>query len=239
MRRLPYTTGLLAMCACLALGSAVARSAPRAVKASYVASMNGMTVGAITEAFEAEGRAYRIVSETKPMGLAAFVQRQPLRYTSRGHITTAGLRPAYFEGRRAPADPPQVSAEFDWVNGHIQLKNHDRVESVPLIAGTQDRLSIMYQYMFVRLDKLRQVDFAMTNGRKLDHYRYRITPDVEIDTPLGRLITLHLVKQRDPGDTHAEVWLSPQHQNLAVKMLIIERDGRRYEQVVQSLELRD
>ena len=97
----------------------------------------------------------------------------------------------------------------------------------------------MYQFMFMPLEKSRQVEFAMTNGRKLDRYRYRITPDVELDTPIGRVKTLHLVKQRDPGDTTTEVWLSTQHQLLPVKMLIVEKDGVRFEQVIQSLELRD
>jgi hypothetical protein len=35
------------------------------------------------------------------------------------------------------------------------------------------------------------------------------------------------------------VWLSTQHQLLPVKMLIVEKDGVRFEQVIQSLELRD
>jgi hypothetical protein len=240
MKRVPYTAGLVAVSACLALGSAAAHSAPRAIKATYSASMSGMSIGTMAETFETEGSTYRIVSESKPMGLAALLlQRQPLRFTSRGQLTNAGLRPALFEGRRTANDPPMVSAEFDWANGHVQLRHNGKLESVPLVPGTQDRLSIMYQYMYVRLDKLRQIDFAMTNGRRLRQYRYRITPDVEIDTALGRLKTLHLVKQHEPGDNHAEAWLSPQHQNLAVKMLIVERDGVRYEQLIQSLELRD
>jgi hypothetical protein len=56
---------------------------------------------------------------------------------------------------------------------------------------------------------------------------------------LGRLKTLHLVKQREPGDTVTEVWLSPQHQYLPVKMLIMEKESVRLEQVIQSLEIRD
>ena len=59
-----------------------------------------------------------------------------------------------------------------------------------------------------------------------------------LDTGLGRLKTVHLVKQRDPDDPVTEVWLSPQHQYLPVKMLIIDREMR-FEQIIQSVDVRD
>src|SRR6185503_1195160 len=102
----------------LASGSAVA--APKAVKATYSVTMNGMPVGSISEQFEADGATYRIVSETKPTGLAVFLQRQPLKFMSRGEVTPAGLKPTQFEGRRNSGDPPQVSAEFDWAQSQVQ-----------------------------------------------------------------------------------------------------------------------
>ncbi|MNC91270.1 hypothetical protein D3C83_75000 [compost metagenome] len=60
---------------------------------------------------------------------------------------------------------------------------------------------------------------------------------MEIDTPLGRMTTLHLVKQRAPDDTETEVWLAPQHHHLPVKILIVENDGTRYEEVMTGLEV--
>ena len=62
--------------------------------------------------------------------------------------------------------------------------------------------------MFFRSSASEFVEFPMTNGRKLDRYRYQVTPDVEIDTPIGRLKTLHLVKQREGNESAAEVWLA-------------------------------
>lgn len=232
-------------CVVFALGLAVAAVAPPAsaaaktVKATYNAFMNGMPIGTISENFEADGSAYRIVSDTKPMGLAALIQRHPLRFTSTGRIGRDGLRPTQFDARRSATESPQVSAEFDWGQKQLVLRHEGKTESVALPTGTQDRLSVMYQFMFLSPERLRQLEFPMTNGRKLDRYRYRATEDVEIDTGLGRLKTLHLVKQREPGDTVTEVWLSPQHQYLPVKLLIVEKENMRIEQVIQSLDLRD
>jgi hypothetical protein len=230
----------LALAAALAAFAAASEAAPRAVKATYNASMNGLPIGSISEHFESDGATYRIVSDTRPMGLAALIQRQPLKFTSTGQVAREGLRPAQFEARRTAGEAPAVSAEFDWPHKQLTLKNNGKTESVALPAGTQDRLSVMYQFMFLTPERLRQLDFPMTNGRKLDRYHYRATDEVvEIDTGIGRLKTVHLVKQREPGDTVTEVWLSPQHQNLPVKMLIVEKDGVRFEQVIQSVDLRE
>jgi hypothetical protein len=233
-----WTRALISMAASIAMAGACA-AAPKGVKATYAGTMNGMGIGVITEVFEADGPGYRIVSETKPIGLATLLQRQPLRFVSQGQVTREGLKPVHFEARRTATEAPQITADFDWPQGQLTLRHNGRVESHPVSSGTQDRLSIMYQFMYLPLERTRSVDFAMTNGRKLDHYRYRVTPDVEIETPMGRLKTLHLVKERDPGDTVTEVWVSPQHHNLAVKMLIVERDAMRFEQILQHVEFRD
>jgi hypothetical protein len=234
---LRYSVELAFVCLIAAASSAFA--APKTIKAGYSAYMNGMSIGTISEQFEVEGARYRIVSDTKPVGLAALIQRQPLRFSSTGQIGRDGLRPAQFEARRTPTDNPQVTAELDWEHAELTLKHDGKTESVSLPAGTQDRLSVMYQFMYLPLERVRQLEFPMTNGRKLDRYRYRVTPDVEIETPLGRLKTVHLVKVREPGETINEIWLSQQHNNFPVRMLIVERDGMRFEQVIQTLDLRD
>jgi hypothetical protein len=239
MKNLTSFRAAVVFACALAAGAVPALGAPRSVRASYNAFMNGLPIGTITEHFESDGSSYRIVSDTKPMGLAALIQRQPLRFTSTGQLARDGLRPAQFEARRTATESPQVSAELDWTQKQLVIKHDGKTESFPLPAGTQDRLSVMYQFMFLPPERIRQLEFPMTNGRKLDRYRYRATEDVEIETGLGRLKTVHLVKQRDPGDTAGEVWISPQHQNLPVKLLIVERDGMRLEQVIQSIEIRE
>src|SRR5689334_7873666 len=83
-----------------ALAASSAAAPPKSVRLTYGGFMNGMSIGTITEQFESDGATYRIVSDTKPMGLAALIQRQPLRFTSNGLVNRNGLRPLQFEARR-------------------------------------------------------------------------------------------------------------------------------------------
>jgi hypothetical protein len=96
----------------------------------------------------------------------------------------------------------------------------------------------MYQFMFLELEKLQSFELAMTNGRKLDHYLYTVQAGVEIETRLGRTTTLHLVKQHRPDESGIEIWLAPQHRYLPVRLLVLEKGGSRYEQVITALEIK-
>jgi len=211
---------------------------PREISLSYHVTRGGMPVAVIDERFEAAEQAFRITSESSPVGLFALVQRRPARVISTGRITERGLQPERFEGARGADDPRRVAADFDWPQARLTIKHQGREEIVQLPLGTQDRLSAMYQFMFIDFERLTNLEFAMTNGRKLDHYRYAVTPGVEIDTPLGRLKTVHLAKLHEPGETGTEVWLSPAHSHLPVKMRVVESDGARYEQTITRLEVR-
>jgi len=226
--------GIAALCACCAYAG------PQSVRATYNGYLNGMHAGVITEEYEAEGGNYRLVSQTRTTGLATILNREPLRFSSTGELTAAGLRPIQFEARRNAGEPAQIAASFDWPQGQLTLRHAGKTESVPLPPGTQDRLSAMYQLLFLPLDRMRSIDFAMTNGRKLDQYHYSVTPDVELNTPIGRLKTLYLVKERrEPGESSAELWVSAQHHHFPVRLVTVQRNGLRFEQMIQTLDIRE
>ncbi len=211
---------------------------PQAVQAQYDLSMNGTAIAVMQETFEIRNGAYQAVSETQAIGLFALIQRRPGRVTSNGEVGSGGLRPKLFDGTRGTGDARRVHAEFDWTAGTLTMAHDGRSETATLSPGAQDRLSVMYQFLFLPPEKLKDLAFAMTNGRKLDQYRYAIGPDTTIDTPLGRLAVIHLVKQHSASETATEIWLAREHRMMPVKMRIVEDDGKRYEQVISRLEIR-
>lgn len=219
----------------LACASLLAQAAaPASTSITYNLSRNGIMLGTITEHFEVKDGRYHATSEARASGLLALVQREPARYMSTGAVTRDGLQPQRFEGHHRGRS---LAADFDWTAHKLTLARDGSSETLDLPAGAQDRLSIMYQLMFAVNDKTTTLDVAMTNGRKLERYRYAVQPDVTIDTPFKRLSTIHLVKQRAPDEAGTEVWIAPEYSRVPVRVVIVEDDGVRYEQVATRVEI--
>jgi Protein of unknown function (DUF3108) len=232
-------TVLLAAALLLTAAPAGFAAVPDAIHATYDVLRGNMRIGTAQETFEKKGGLYHLVSDSTPSGLLALFVRARVRMQSSGTITSAGLRPDQFEYARLDDAGRNASATFDWRASQLRLKFDQRSEVLPLPSNTQDRLSLMYQFMFLPLDKLKLIPVNMTNGRKIESYEYRAAGNVAVETPLGKMNTLHLIKQRDAGDKNEiEVWLATERSFVPVKVLIVESDGSRFEQIISRLEIK-
>lgn len=222
---------------CFTITTAAHAAVPLRLVADYEVFLNGAPVGEMREVFEQNGDRYRITSETRATGVMALIHKKSARAESSGVITPLGLQPERFEAVRGKKGEKHETAEFDWSRHSLRL-NHDGVtETLPLRQGTQDRLSAMYQFLFLTPAARGSLKFPMTNGRKLDDYSYRTGADTRLDTRLGSLTVQHLVKQHRAGEVATEIWLSTEHHGLPVRMRIVEPDGERYEQRVTSVNV--
>lgn len=223
--------------ALLAIAGHAVAAAPVSVKAGYDIFKDGLHVATAVESFERSDGKYKVVSEQTPAGLLALFIRTRIKVQSSGTVTAGGLRPELFEYGRLDDPSKNVSDRFDWEAGLLQMHFDGRSDSAPISAGAQDRLSVMYQFMFLPAERLRDLAFQMTsNGKKIENYRYQIAGNETLDTPLGKLKTVHLVKHREAGDNGVEIWLSPEHHMFPVKLLIIENDGSKFEQLITRIE---
>ena len=223
----------------LAFASVAVAAPPISVKAAYDVFKDGLHVATANETFERGDGKYQVVSEQTPAGLLALFVRTRARVSSSGTVTVNGLRPDQFDYGRLDDASKNVSARFDWDARLLRMTFDGRTETAALAAGAQDRLSVMYQFMFVPVERLRDLAFPMTsNGKKIENYRYQLAGEETLDTPLGKLKTLHLVKQREGNDNGVEIWLSTDHNFFPVKLLISENDGSKFEQLITRLEAR-
>ncbi len=228
----------MALAALAATAAAGNGTPPASIKASYDVYKDGLHVAVVQETFNKNGTQYHIVSESTPAGLLAFFVRTHVKVQSSGLITSAGLQPEQLHYGRLDDPGKNVSAVFDWEARQLHMTFDGRNETAPLAPGTQDRISVMYQFMFLAPEKVKLLAFPMTNGKKIERYRYQLAGSEQIDTPLGKLDTLHLVKQREPGENGTEVWLAPERNLFPVKLLILENDGSKFEQVITQLEFK-
>jgi hypothetical protein len=224
--------------ACLLLGVAGSSYAasPSSVRASYEIYKGGLRIGQIEEAYAFSKDRYTLVSTTRATGLLAIFRPGRIIIRSSGLVDTHGLKPLNFSDVREGDEGRNRSAEFDWDTMQLTMIEHGQRTVVPLPEGTQDRLSAMYQFMFLPLAKTDKLGFHMTNGGKLDIYDYRITHGQSVTVPLGTFRALYVASVPEAGVNRTEIWLAEEHANFPYKMVITDPDGGKLTQVLTKFE---
>jgi len=213
-------------------------AAPVSVQISYDVYKGSLKVAQIDETFTRDQDRYTLSSVSKPSGLLALFKKETITVTSSGVIGKHGLQPQQYSYRRAQETGRNVSAELDWNTRKLTLIHDGQRNVVDLPQRTQDRLSAMYQFMFLNLQNTATLDFPMTNGNKLDQYHYAIAPSEKLSTPAGQFSTLYLDSQAKPGETRSEIWLATDRHNLPCQMTITDSHGGQLTQVVTRLQVR-
>jgi hypothetical protein len=225
-----------ALLLCLSFASLAAGAAPLPQKITlyYDVQMGGISLAEGIETLEQDGKTYQIHSEAKGKGIVAALYKGAIKRTVHGTISREGLRPLEYEDQRGDRQPTR--AVFDWRNKVVALTNDGKTDNHDMPANANDRLSYLYQYAFAPLPK-GDIDVTAVDGKGMTHFHFLAGVKEKLATPLGELDTVKLVKQRDgPDDKETEVWLAPSLHYLPVRILIVETNGNRADQMISRIE---
>lgn len=207
------------------------------IHATYDVLKGNIKVATITETYTRTSEGYHIESITRAHGLLALFKPEVIQVTSQGLVTDQGLRPRTFIQQRKLDTVRNTRADFDWPTKMITLDDKGGKRVLPLPPATQDRLSVMYQFMFVELQNMKAYEVHMSNGSKVGKYRYDITRDQKVKVPLGTFKAVYLASPQEPGENRTEVWLAVEHDNLPCQVDITDPDGGKLSQVLTYFQL--
>lgn len=193
----------------------------------------GFATGEQTLLWVSDGTHYTVTSVAAARGLVGVFYRGRFVQTSRGRITPQGLQPEEFWDQRGDR---RSSARFDAAHSRYTLtpasgppRHFDTTGRDP-----QDALSLFFQFALTAPPTETELTYAVFNGRKLRDYVYTVRGEAMLETELGVLRTLHLVRQLD-GDGRFEIWLAIDRHYLPVRVLRSDDKGNEVELRVQSI----
>jgi len=205
---------------------------PRQAEIEYDVMRNGTSLAEVVERLRHDGKTYSIVEESKGKGVLALLGH--ITRTSHGTIGPRGLRPLEFTDVRTGRDPASVS--FDWTKLTLTMKFKGPPEVRSMPANAQDRLSVAFTFSFA-IPGSEPVTVHSADGKGISTYTYKAEGHEQVKTPAGEFDALKLVKQRDgPEDKSTELWLAADRGYLPVRILIVEKDGTRIDQVATRIE---
>ncbi|OIR08672.1 hypothetical protein GALL_90550 [mine drainage metagenome] len=167
-----------------------------------------------------DGR-YVLQATTSTVGIARLFKSYELDQYSSGRYGKGGLQPELFaEERKERLGKQRNAVEFDHTGQRAHFSNG---KDVVLPPETQDILSVMYQFPPLAHTEVAAV--SVCNGKKIEHYQFGVTVDETIDTPLGKLLTVHLHKMHAANEEGLDIWLAREYRLFPVKLRFTEKNG--------------
>jgi len=222
----------------LAALSTASHALPVEVAAEYKLVSAGVMIGRVSETFRRDGDTYSIRSVTRSEGLLKMILDDNITLQSQGRVNAGGLQPLEFDQKRAGNSSRDVHATFDWDRGMMVSRFRGETHEVDLPKATQDRISVMYQFMTLAT-AAKTVEMSMSNGRKVERYTYRFVEEVRLATPAGEFDTLHYERvTSSPKENKAAVWLAKDRFNIPVRVVFDDPKGLSLEQLIVELKVR-
>ena len=210
---------------------------PITINATYDVSKAGIRVGVVEERYQRTGDTYTLVSTTRAVGVFSWFQSGKIIVNSSGLIDAHGLRPLMFDGNNENKKDDHKRGEFDWDTKQISVTRGTQLSTLELPDNTQDRLSAMYQFMFLPLQPGTAVPFPMLNGHYLTELNFVVSDGSTIKVPAGEYATLYLDNQIQKKDERTELWLATAFYNIPVKMVITDDGGGKLTQALRGLQI--
>jgi hypothetical protein len=218
--------------ACLMLACLGAAAAPTRAEIGWEISRNGTVIAEAVDSLEQDGKTYSITSNWKGRGLLSLIGEA--RRSSRGVIVAGGLRPQEFEDVRTGRNTARAS--FDWALNTLTLQYKGPARSAPIPANAYDRLTQLYGFAFRAPGAGEPVQMNVADGRGVSDYAFEVAGREALKTPAGEFETLKLVKRKsNPEDRSTEVWLALRQHHLPVRVLVVEKDGTRIDQIANRV----
>ncbi|MDH4172229.1 MAG: DUF3108 domain-containing protein [Betaproteobacteria bacterium] len=213
----------------LSLAAAAQASPPARVEITYDVLHNGGPLATVTHVLEHDARSYRLTETWQGSGLLALLG-SVLR-TSRGKVTAGGLRPLEYEDQRPRRDTAR--AQFAWDDGILTQQFRDGPQARPLPPNAQDRLSFLFAAAF-HAPGAGPIEYHVADGKGVSHYVFDVAGREPLALPAGDFDALRLVKRDDDGRS-TQIWLDAGRCYLPLRVLVVQKDGARVDQVATRI----
>jgi hypothetical protein len=205
-------------------GVAAAEPPPR-LELVFALTRNGSAMAEVVERLEYSGGNYQLTETWKGKGFYALLGNA--RRVSQGSIVQGTLRPREFFDERSGRDTAR--AWFDWKAQTLTMQYKGNRASEPLPANAQDRLSFLFALSLLP-GTADSASYTIADGKGLSRHTYKVGGRERVKTPAGEFDAVKVSRHGEDRE-RADLWLAVERNYIPVRLLVVERDGTRYEQV--------
>jgi hypothetical protein len=219
------STSLLSLCAAAAYAEPPVR-----IEIGYEMMRNGSVMAEITEKLERADGNYQLTETWKGRGLFALLGSA--RRQSQGTLRGAKLEPHEFFDERSGRDTAR--AWFDWKANTLTMQYKGERTVQPMPPNAQDRLSFLLALTLMP-GKSESIKYSIADGKGLSRHQYTVAGRERIRVPAGEFDTVKVRRGGEDPRESAEVWLAAERGYVPIRLLVVEKDGTRYDQVATRI----
>lgn len=159
--------------------------------------------------------------------------------TSEGHVGNTGFAPVTMTEKRRGRS--QTATHFDWPGNRVTFSASEA--KYDLQPGAQDKATVPLQLAAIARGDAAQlsgdIDMFVGEDRNGSVYTFNVVGPEQIDTPLGPLQAVRITRPPKQGSykSRLEIWLSPAHGWMPVKIQSSEANGAVTIQTVKHIEM--
>jgi Protein of unknown function (DUF3108) len=209
--------------------SSATAAPPAHVEIDYDVLYNGGPLAEAKHVLEHDGSTYSLSETWEGSGLLSLLGE--VHRTSRGRVTADGLQPLEYVDVRPHRN--KAIARFSWEEKTLTQQFRDGPQPQPLPAHAQDRLSFLFAPAF-HAPGARPLEFNVADGKGISHYQFDVIGRERLSVPAGEFDALRL-DQADDGGRSTQLWLDAAHSYLPLRVLVVQKDGTRIDQVARRI----
>ncbi len=195
---------------------------PEYLELRYRLGYGSISLGTVTKTLIRENNTYRLYSNTEPTGLGSLLTSDTLSEEGRFQLTDRSIQPLSYRQTRNGSKTRVRTVSFDW-DQNILTFGDGRQKRLP--PGTLDAGSILFALMLAPLEEEGKKQVHITDGKNLRRYTYVRDGKEMLETPIGVLNTVRILRHNRDKTKTVTIWLATSKSNLPVKV-VEKKNGR-------------
>jgi hypothetical protein len=215
---------LLLMCGLALAAGAPADLLQQGFRIQYDVSRNGLGLGVTERELQPQAdNQWQFQSRTVAEGMVAVLFRDVVEEASQLRIDGDHAIPVHYRYRRSGGRKNRsYELHFDWQQDRLQFSYTGN--SMALAEHTQDALSFFIEVMLRLRAGAERFDMTVAGRKRVRDYEVSTVGSETVETAIGTLPLLHIRAQEVGRDTRYELWCSPAHDFLPLKIKQIKPD---------------
>ncbi len=191
-----------------------------------------------------KGRATRTLSLENSVGARLFFEGRALgilvQEEARFHWQGCLPIPDHYTRQRTSFFKKTLLDEqsFDWTRSQVITRHKDALAQLFIKPPSYDPISIQLALACELKAGKKEFDYTVIYKQKQNHYSFKINGSENLQTALGKLSTIRVIRDNNREDKHTTLWFAPEYDYALIKLEQKETDNNHYIITLRSLDLK-